>query len=206
MLNTVKILDVVKIVCLLILSSLVGCKDVLNKPLTGTDKPDRQEALEGRWKAELQGEQLDITKTSKPDWFQFRWQQKDKLTEGRFVVSYFSHRWVFNVDLASIRINGKPVVDESQVAFLLVGAKLDDDELLLTPADMNKFEKHFSQYFFASPISADSLCLDKNDDCVSAFSASNILMSKRMKKFNDDFIKNYRSVFPRKQQSLYIRS
>lgn len=205
MVNVVKIFDVVKMGCLLALLSLIGCKDVLNKPLGGMDKPGNIDVLEGRWKAESQDEQLDIVKTGKLDWYQFRWQQKDKLTEGRFALSYFKHKWVFNVDLVSVRVDGVPVVDESQTAFLLVGAKLDDDELLLTPADMEEFEKHFSPYFFASPISASNLCANKNDTCISTFSAGNVLISKRMKKFNDDFIKHYRSVFPSKNQVLYTR-
>lgn len=205
MVNEVKMFDVVKIGCLFALLLLNGCKDVLNRPLSGIDRPGSVDTLEGRWRAESREEQLDIAKTSKPDWYQFRWQQKDKLTEGRFALAYFKSKWVFNIDLASVRIDGAAVVDTSQTAFLLVGAKLDDDALLLTPADMEKFEKHFSQYFFASPISVSNLCVNKNDACMSVFSAGNVLMSKRMKKFNDDFIKHYRSVFPSKKQLLYIR-
>lgn len=185
--------------------SLVGCKDILSKPLTSVERPGNPASLEGSWLAKSKNEQLDIVKTNEEDWYQFKWQQNGKLTEGRFFVAYFKHRRVLNIDLASIKVNSIPVVDESQSAFILVGAHVDDKELALVPADMGQFERYLSKYFYASPITAASLCLEKNPDCTTAFSSGNLLISKRMKKFNDDFARKYRSIFPSKQKVLYIR-
>lgn len=195
----------IKMLCVTALLSLVGCNDVLNKPLVTVDRPNNPDTLVGHWIAESGSEQVDIMETNQEDWYQFKWQQKDKVTEGRFVVAYFKLKRVLNIDLASIKVNGKPVADASQSAFLLMGAYVDDDELQLIPADMEKFEKHFSKYFYASPIMVGSLCIEKKSECTETFTSGNVLMSKRMKKFNDDFIKQYRSVFPSRQQVLFTR-
>ncbi|WP_049629137.1 hypothetical protein [Cellvibrio sp. pealriver] len=198
--------NLLKMLCLTALLSLMGCKDVLNQPLSTVDRPTDPDSLDGRWMTESKEEQLDIIKTNQEDWYQFKWQQKNKVTEGRFVVSYFKLKRVLNIDLASIKINDKPVVESSQSAFLLAAAFLDDEELTLIPADMEKFEKHFSKYFYASPIMVGSLCVEKHSECTETFTSGNVLMSKRMKKFNDEFVKKYRSVFPGKHKVRYYRS
>jgi hypothetical protein len=195
----------IKLLCITALLSLMGCKDILNKPLASMDRPTNPGSLEGGWVAKSQDEQLDIIQTNEQDWYQFTWQQNGKITEGRFVVAYFKYKRVLNIDLASLKVNGNPVVDESQSAYVLVGAYLDNNELELAPADMGQFEKHFSKYFFASPITAANLCLDQNPECAAAFTSGNLLISKRMKKFNDDFLKKYRNVFPNRQKVLYLR-
>jgi len=190
-------------VSILLVFSLTACNDVLNKPLNGTGAPSSIEPLEGNWISEADGAQLDITKTSKADWYEFKYQEKDKLTVGKFVVSYFKQRRVLNIDLASVKVNDQPVVLESSQAFLITAAKVDDDELTIIPADMDKFEQNFSKYFFASPIKAEALCKKDNQVCNSNFSGGNSLMSKRMKKFNDDFVKKYRVVFPSKGEVVF---
>jgi hypothetical protein len=191
------------VVPVLLMFSLVACNDVLNKPLGGMEAPTAMEQLDGSWVAEEGGARLDILKTSKTDWYGFKYQEQGKQTEGRFVVSYFNRKRVLNIDLASVKVNDVPVVTDSSQAFLMVDASVDDEQMLLTPADMDKFEKHFSKYFFASPIQAETLCKKDNALCTSTFSSGNVLISKRMKKFNDEFLKKYRTVFPYKKQVVF---
>lgn len=190
-------------ISVLLLFSLAACKDVLNKPLGGLDAPASMEPLDGSWVAEEGGARLDILATSKTDWYGFNYQEQGKQTEGRFVVSYFKRKRVLNIDLASVKVDGTPVVKDSSQAFLMVDAAVDDEQLLLTPADMDKFEKHFAQYFFASPIQVEGLCKKDNELCTSTFSSGNVLISKRMRKFNDELIKKYRTVFPYKKQVVF---
>lgn len=191
------------VVPVLLMFSLAACKDILNKPLGGMDAPGTMEQLDGSWVAEKGGARLDILKTNKNDWYAFKYQEQGKQTEGRFVVSYFKRKRVLNIDLASVKVNGTSVVRDSSQAFLMVDAAVDDEQLLLTPADMDKFEKHFAQYFFASPIQAEALCQKDNKLCTSTFSSGNVLISKRMKKFNDELIKKYRTVFPYKKRVMF---
>lgn len=191
------------VVSALLIFSLAACKDVLNKPLGGMEAPASMEQLDGNWVAEEGGARLDILKTSKTDWYGFSYQEQGKQTEGRFVVAYFKRKRVLNIDLASVKVNGVAVVKDSSQAFLMVDAAVDDEQLLLTPADMDKFEKHFAQYFFASPIQVEGLCKKDNELCTSTFSSGNVLISKRMRKFNDELIKKYRTVFPHKKQVVF---
>lgn len=190
-------------VSILLVFSLTACNDVFNRPLSGMDAPSFVKPVEGNWISEADGSQLDIAKTSKVDWYDFKYQEKDKLTVGKFAVSYFKQRRVLNIDLASVKVNDKPVVSDASQAFLLVGALVDDDELTIIPADMDKFEQNFSKYFFASPIQTEALCKKDNQLCTANFSGGNVLISKRMKKFNDDFLKKYRVVFPSKGEVVF---
>lgn len=194
-----------KFLCLIAAILLIGCKDVLTKPLATVDRPTTPKSLEGHWVTEAKNEHLDIIKTKQEDWYQFRWQQQDKLTEGRFVVAHFKIKQVLNIDLASVKVNGNAVISDSQSAYLLLAAFLDDEEMELVPADMERFEKYFSRYFYASPIMTGSLCLEKNSECSATFNSGNMLMSKRMKKFNEEFVKNYRWVFPHKKRVAFKR-
>lgn len=191
------------VIAVLIMFLLTACNDVLNKPLGGMNAPASLEQLEGSWIAEEGGAQLSIVSTNKTDWYGFTYREQGKQTEGRFVVSYFKRKRVLNIDLASVKVNGAPVVRESSQAFLMADAAVDDGQLLLTPADMDKFEKHFAQYFFASPIQAEALCKKDNELCTTTFASGNVLISKRMRKFNDELIKKYRAVFPYKKQVVF---
>lgn len=167
------------------------------------DAPVSAKPMDGNWLSEADGSRLDIAKTSKAEWYDFKYQEKDKLTTGKFSVSYFKQRRVLNIDLASVKVNEQSVVTESSQAFLIVGAMVDDDELTIIPADMDKFEQNFSKYFFASPIKTEALCKKDNQICNSNFSGGNVLQSKRMKKFNDDLLKKYRVVFPSKSEVVF---
>lgn len=198
-------LNGLKLLCFIALVSLTGCNDVLVKPLASADRPSKPDSLDGVWLAEGKDERVAIRKTAQQDWYQFSWQQGDKLTEGRFVVAYFKFKQVWNIDLTSVKVNGKSVINGTQPAFLLLGAVVDDEELELVPADMEQFEKKFSQYFYASPIMAGSLCVEKNSECTATFTSGNMLMPKRMRKFNDEFGKKYRSIFPGKKKVIYRR-
>jgi hypothetical protein len=191
------------VVSVLLVFSLSACNDVLNKPLSGMAVPSSAEPMDGKWMSETGGSRLDIATTSKADWYDFKFEEKDKLTIGRFTVSYFKQRRVLSIDLASVKVNDQPVVVDSSQAFLIVGALVDDGELIIIPADMDKFEKYFSQYFFATPIKAEALCRKDNQLCASSFSDGNLLLAKRSKKFNDDFYKKYHDIFPGKKKVVF---
>lgn len=183
--------------------SLVACDDVLDKPLSGMGAPTSMESMEGSWVSDVDGARLDILNTTKADWYEFKYQEQNKQTTGRFVVSYFKKKRVLNIDLASVQVNGVPLISNSSQAFLMVGAAFDDERLVLASADMEKFEKNFAKYFFASPIQTATLCKKDNELCSANFSEGNVLHSKRMKKFNDEFLKKYRAVFPGKNRVTF---
>jgi hypothetical protein len=189
-------------VFVLLMFSLMACKDVLDKPLGGMGAPSSMEPLEGSWVSEVDGSQLDIVGTAKSDWYGFKYQEQGKQIAGRFMVSYFKRKRVLNIDLASVQANGVPLVSDSSQAFLMVGAVFDDEQLILASADMAKFEKHFAKYFFASPIPT-TLCKKGNELCTANFSDGNLLHAKRMKKFNDELLKKYRTVFPSKNRVAF---
>jgi len=189
-------------VFVLLVFSLVACKDVLDKPLSGMEAPTSVVPIEGSWVSEVDGSRLDILNTPKADWYEFKYQEQGKQTAGRFVVSYFERKRVLNIDLASVKVNGMSLVSDTSQTFLMVGAVFDGEQLILAPADMDKFEKHFAQYFFASPKPA-TLCKKGNELCTTNFSTGNVLHSKRMKKFNDELTKKYRTVFPSKNRVVF---
>lgn len=189
----------------LTLVSLTACKDLLSKPLASSTVPDSPKPLVGDWLSEDGSKRLNISKGGSQDWYQFRYQEGDKKTEGRFVVSYFNQRMVFNVNLASVRINNRPVINTDMPLYLLVGAMVDAENLQLAPAQMDKFEKHFANYFYASPMDTKVLCKQALETCAENFAAGNMLLSKRMRKFNDEFTKKYRTIFPRREQVAFIR-
>lgn len=195
----------VRIIVALVFLCLTGCKDLLTKPLGGLDAPDSSPPLVGNWLSESGTERLIITKTGKQDWYSFTYQEQGKKTEGRFIVSYFKRRLVFNVDLASVRINDRPAVSSETPVYMLLGVIADDESLQVSPANMDKFERHFAKYFFASPINTKALCTKTSELCSSSFASGNLLLSKRLRKFNDDFIKKFRTVFPRATQVVFKR-
>ncbi|HEX7764715.1 MAG TPA: hypothetical protein VF433_14045 [Cellvibrio sp.] len=188
-----------------VLLSLTACKDLLSKPLSSVNVPESPRSLVGDWLSEDGTKQLRIAKAGNQDWYNFSYTEDTKKTEGRFVVAYFKHRMVFNVDLASVRINTRPVVNSEMPVYMLFGAIADDDELRISPAQMDKFEKHFAKYFFASPMNTSALCKQTEEICASSFESGNLLLSKRMRKFNDEFAKKYRTIFPSKHQVVFNR-
>lgn len=200
MLPLLKLLSVVAVILL-----LTACNDLLSRPLASANVPESPKVLVGDWSSEDGSKQLTINKDSKQDWYGFHYLDGVKKTEGRFVVSYFKNRMVFNVDLASVRINNNPIVNSEVPVYMLFGAIADEEELRITPAQMDKFEKHFSKYFFASPMNTKVLCAQMQDLCASSFESGNLLLSKRMRKFNDDLVKKFRTIFPNKQQVTFVR-
>ncbi|MCE3253510.1 MAG: hypothetical protein K0Q67_2530, partial [Cellvibrio sp.] len=100
-------------ISMLLVFALVACKDVLDKPLEGMGEPSSMERLEGSWVSEVDGSQLDILNTAKADWYGFKYQEQGKQIAGRFMVSYFERKRVLNIDLASVQVNGVPLVSES---------------------------------------------------------------------------------------------
>lgn len=201
MLSPLKILFAV-----VMLLSLSACKDLLSKPLANGSVPESPRLLAGNWLSEDGTTRLAITKAGNQEWYNFSYQESSKKTEGRFIVSYFKHRMVFNIDLASVRIDDRQIVNSETPLYMLFGAVTDgDDELRITPAQMDKFEQHFAKYFFASPMNTKALCNKALELCTTSFTSGNLLLSKRMRKFNDEFIKKFRTIFPTKKQVTFKR-
>lgn len=194
---------IILVACLLL--SLSACKDLLSKPLASAHVPESPRVLDGSWLSKDGSKRLAINKTAEQGVYQFRYQEGAKTTEGRFVVSYFKARMVFNVDLSTVRINEQLLMNSETPIYMLFGAQADDKELRLTPAQMDKFERNFANYFFATPINSNALCEKTQELCTTHFSSGNVLLSKRMRKFNDEFVKKYRTVFPGKEQVIFKR-
>lgn len=194
-----------KMLFVVALLSLTGCKDLLSKPLASSYVPKAPAPLSGTWLSDDGSKRLTITKTGSQEWYGFSYQEASQKTEGRFMVSYFKARMVFNVDLATLRIDGRQLLMSETPVYMLFGALVNDDGLQVTPAEMDKFEQNFSKYFFATPINTKDLCDNSQELCVTHFASGNLLLSKRMRKFNDDFLKKYRAIFPSKKQVAFKR-
>lgn len=191
----------VSVICVLLLG---GCKDLLNKPLEGEEKDLSRYALEGKWVAKEKNTYLELKETDKPGWFVFTLQEPGRVLEGKVMVAGFKWRLALNIDLASLTINGESLTREGQQAYFLVGAYFSDDELRIVPADMATFEHNFSGYFFASPLETASLCSKTSDTCKNTFTGGNLLYSKNRGKFNKDFVKHFRAIFPRRDSVIFL--
>lgn len=186
---------------------LGGCKDLLNQPLKGEPADNSRYKLEGKWIAEdKEKTHLELKKTDKDDWYQFSVMEADRLIEGKLMVAYFKRRMALSVDITSVKINGESLVREDRQGYFLIGAYYDDDELYIAPAKMEKFERNFADYFFASPIDTASFCAKTNETCKETFASGNLLFSKNRRKFNDDFVKYFRTVFPRRDSITFVPS
>lgn len=183
--------------------SLTACKDLLSQPLNSAVS-EIPKKLEGNWLGD-DGAQLAIAKTARHGWYEFRYQQGTRHAQGRFVVSYFKSRLIFNLDVASVKLNELPLVNTDSPLYMLLGVSATEKKLSLTPAQMDQFERHLAPYFFASPLNTAVLCRETEALCASSFSSGNLLLPKRARKFNDDFTKKYRKVFPRKKQVVFKR-
>lgn len=183
---------------------LGGCKDLLNKPLVGDEEDLSRYAIAGNWVGEDKDIRLELKKTDKSDWYQFTVREPERLVEGKVKLAGFKRKLALSVDMASLRINGEPLVRDDKQAYFLVGAYYDDDELRITPADMSKFEHNFSDYFFAVPIETAAFCIKGNESCKKTFTSGNLLVSKNRRKFNEDLVKRFRTVFPRGDSIIFV--
>lgn len=183
---------------------LGGCKDVLNKPLEGQEDDLSRYVFVGNWVAEDKNIRLELKKADKSGWYQFTVQEPERLVEGKVKVAGFKRKLAVSVEMASLRVNGEPLVRDDKQAYFLVGVYYDDDELRIAPADMGKFERNFSDYFFAVPIETAAFCIRGNENCKKTFTSGNLLVSKNRRKFNEDFVKHFRTVFPRSESIVFI--
>lgn len=189
---------------MLVLLALAGCKDLLNKPLQGDDADASRYSLTGSWVAEEKATRLELRTTDKADWYQFVVREPNRLIEGRLMVASFKRKLALSVDVASVKLNGEPLVRGDKQGYFLIGAYYDEDELRLTPASKEKFERNFADYFFAAPIETASFCARTNQTCKDTFSEGNLLYSKNRRKFNEDFVKHFRTVFPRRDSVVFV--
>lgn len=187
-----------------VLLVLVGCKDLLNKPLKGEEVDASRYLLAGSWIAEESAMQLDLKKTDRAGWYLFTLREPNRLVEGKFTVAYFNYKLALSVDVVSIKINGEPLVRNDQQGYFLVGAYYKDDELRIVPASMEKFERNFADYFFASPIETASFCARANETCKNTFASGKFLLSKNRRKFTEDFVRYFRTVFPRRDSVIFV--
>ena len=183
---------------------LGGCKDLLNKPLEGEEDNLSRYVIEGNWFAEDKDTRLELKKTDKPGWYQFIVHEPDRIVEGKFMVAGFKRKLALSVEMATLRINGESLVRDDKQAYFLVGVYYDDDELRVAPADMGKFEHNFSDYFFAIPIETAAFCIRGNETCKKTFTSGNLLVSKNRRKFSEDFVKRFRTIFPRGESVVFV--
>lgn len=189
---------------LVVLLTLGGCNDLLNKPLQGDEQDASRYPLSGSWVAEEKGTRLELKKTEKTDWYQFVVREPNRLIEGRVMVASFKRKLALSVDVASVKVNSEPLVRDDRQGYFLIGAYYDEGELRLAPASMKKFERNFADYFFAAPIEIASFCERANQTCKDTFSDGNLLYSKNRRKFNEDFVKHFRSVFPQRDSVVFV--
>lgn len=191
---------------IVMLLALVGCKDLLNKPLQGDEADASRYPLTGSWVAEEKATRVEFKKTDKADWYRFVVREPNRLIEGRLMVASFKRKLALSVDITSVRLNGEPLVRDDKQGYFLIGAYYDEDELRIAPASMDKFERNFADYFFATPIETASFCARTNQTCKDTFAKGNLLYSKNRRKFNEDFIKHFRTVFPRRDSVVFVPS
>lgn len=184
--------------------SLSGCKDLLNKPLEGDEQDLSRYAIEGNWVAEAKNARLELKKTDKAGWYLFNLHEPDRTIEGKVMVGGFKRKLALSIDLVSLKINGEHLVRDDKQGYFLIGAYFSDDELRIAPADMEKFERNFSDYFFAAPIETASFCIKTSTTCKDTFTSGNTLFSKNRRKFNADFVKHFRTVFPRSDSVVFV--
>ncbi len=185
---------------------LGGCKDLLNAPLKGDGKSTTKYQLAGTWIEEGKGTQLELKKMPEPDWFQFVMREPDRMIEGKLMVAAFKYKLALSVDVASLTINGEPLVREGKQGYFLVGAYYSDDELRIVPVNARKFERNFADYYFATPIDPASFCPRTNAMCKNTFTGGHVLSPKNRRKFNEDFERYFRTVFPRSDSAVFIPS
>lgn len=185
---------------------LGGCKDLLNAPLKGDETNASKYQLAGKWIEKGKGTQLELKKMQEPDWFQFVVREPDRLIEGKLMVAYFKRKLALSVDVASLTINGEPLVREGRQGYFLVGTYYNHEELRIVPVNIEKFERNFAEYYFATPIETASFCSRTNATCKSTFASGNLLLSKNRSKFNKDFVRYFRTVFPRGDATIFVPS
>ncbi len=187
-----------------VLLALVGCKDLLNKPLQGDDADASRYPLTGNWVADEKAIRLEFKKTDKADWYQFVVREPNRSIEGKLMVASFKRKLALSVDVASVKLNGEPLVRNDNQGYFLIGAYYEEDEIRLVPVSIEKFERNFADYFFAAPIETASFCERTNQTCKETFSEGNLLYSKNRRKFNEDFVKHFRTIFPRRDSVAFV--
>lgn len=185
---------------------LAGCKDLLNKPLEGESADRARYALAGNWVSAARDIHLSLSKTNQEDWYKFVSKEPNRVMEGRVKVAYFKRKIALSVDASSLRINGELLIREDRQGYFLVGMYYEEDELRIVPADMERFEHNYADYFFAAPISVATFCARENTVCKDTFASGNLLLSKNRRKFNQDFIKHFRTIFPRRESVVFTPS
>lgn len=185
---------------------LSGCKDLLNKPLEGEAVDRTRYALAGNWESAAKGIHLSLSKTNQEDWYKFAITEPNRAIEGRLKIAYFKRKLALSVDAVSLRINGEPLIREDRQGYFLVGMYYDEDELRIVPADMEKFERKYAECFFAAPIDLASFCPRNNPVCKDTFASGNVLLSRNRRQFNQDFIKHFRTIFPRRKSVIFTPS
>jgi hypothetical protein len=189
--------------CVVLVFMLGGCKDLLNKPLAGNDADASRYNIEGHWFAKSNDTHLELKKTDKAGWYQFSVREPKQVIEGKVMVAYFKNKLALSVDMATLKIDGELLAREDKQAYFLIGAYYSDDELRIAPADMEKFERNFADYFFAAPIEISGFCIKTSAICKNTFTSGNLLYSKNRRKFNEDFEKHFRTVFPRRDSVIF---
>jgi hypothetical protein len=184
--------------------SLIGCYDVINQPLSGKGGEDAIFSIAGDWVEKEKKTSLKITETSASDQFMFTYEENGKVWKGMVEASYYGEKVALNLDLLSLTLDDKKLVWADEPLFLLIGAYFKKDELYIIEADMKKFRKSLSKYFYANLFETGKFCVaNQGDLCKKSFADKYVLSPKNSKNFNNEFENKFNRIFPKNKALIF---
>jgi hypothetical protein len=144
-----------------ILVSVPGCKDVVQKPLSGRyklDSPDRVVSIVGSWSGtgELGSIELDVAlnESDGVDDFRLIVSEGGESYYGEAVGAYYKDKIIISLDLQTVRIQeGNDLANIFNFAksnYALFGGYFVDGNLHIIPADMEVFREEMADHFSVS--------------------------------------------------------
>lgn len=188
----------------LISFSLLGCYDVINRPLSGKGGESAIFSIAGNWLEKEKKTSLKIMETSAADQFSFIYEENGQVWKGEVETSYYGEKVVLNLDLLTLTLNDKKLIWADEPLFLLVGAYFKNHDLYIIEADMKKFRKTLSKYFYANLFETGKFCVaNQGDLCKKSFTDKYVLSPKNSEKFNHDFDRGFSKIFPKNNALIF---
>lgn len=184
--------------------SLIGCYDVINQPLSGKGGEDAIFSIAGDWVEKEKKTSLKIMETSASDQFTFTYEENGKVWKGMVEASYYGEKVALNLDLLTLTLDDKKLIWADEPLFLLIGAYYKNDDLYIIEADMKKFRKSLSKYFYANFFETEKFCLaNQGDLCKQSFADKYVLSPKNTKNFNNEFDNKFNRIFPKNKALVF---
>lgn len=184
--------------------SLWGCYDVINQPVGGKGGEAAIFSIAGNWVEKTKKTSLQIVETSQSDQFSFVYQENGRIWKGMVEASYYGEQVALNLDLLTLSLNDKKLIWADEPLFLLIGAYFKGDDLYIIEADMKQFRRSLAQFFYANPFEPGKFCVKSEDDlCKKSFADKYVLSPKNSKKFNDEFDKKFKRIFPKEKALIF---